>query len=618
MSHFIEFEPVGRRGACAEGKSLLEDARFLGVGLVSICGGFGKCKACKVRIVKGVASPPSAVETAFFSQSQIKEGWRLACLTYPQSDCTIYVPPESLTTLQRMQVESANILTAVQPAVQNCAVELTEPTFSDLRADDVRLLDALKEKHKITAGTIDVEVLRDISLGLRDRHWKALAAVRGDEVVALNSTEARSLGLAVDIGTTKIAGYLVDLKSGETLASKGLMNPQISYGEDITSRIHHALKSRDEALALQQVVVAALNQIAADLCQEIGANTSEIIDASIVGNTAIHHLFYRLPVYPLVYPPFVAAVQNALDVKARDLGLRFAPGAYVHTMPNIAGFVGADHVSMLVAIEALKIKKLTIAIDIGTNTEVSLIDNGSIYSASCASGPAFEGGHISCGMRAANGAIERLRIDGGEVELQTIGSATPAGICGSGIIDSVAQLYDAGILDESGRMRDGHPGVRTKDGRREFVLYDGKGTGPDVVVTQPDVREIQLGKGAIRAGIQVLLETAGRREEEIQQVVIAGAFGTYIDVGNAMLLGMLPSLPLERFQQVGNAAGLGARQTLLSLSKRALEKDIAGRMKYVELAGAPTFNKIFIQTQYLGKYRIIDGKRESIKQVDHV
>jgi uncharacterized 2Fe-2S/4Fe-4S cluster protein (DUF4445 family) len=356
-------------------------------------------------------------------------------------------------------------------------------------------------------------------------------------------------------------------------------------------------------------VINGLNELAADLCSEIGANVTDIVDATMVGNTAIHHLFLRLPVHPLCYPPFNAAVQEALDLKARDVGLNLAAGAYVHIMPNVAGFVGADHVAMLVAIDALNIMDLTIAIDIGTNTEVSLISNGKIFSASCASGPAFEGGHISCGMRAATGAIERLRIESEKIQYKTINDALPIGICGSGIIDSIAQLYDSGVLDDSGRMNAQHAGVRDNANGKEFVVYAGNGDNPAIVITQKDIREVQLGKGAIRAGIQILLEKAGHKEEDVKKVYIAGAFGTYIDVANAILMGMLPVLPLDRFSQVGNAAGLGARQSLISVKKRDLEKAIAKRMQYIELAGTSTFNKIFLQTQYLGKYRIVDGKR---------
>lgn len=611
MTYLIEFEPVGRRGECQTDKNLLEDARYLGVGLVSICGGYGKCKACKIRIMKGTVSDPTSTELDFYSAEQIKDGWRLACLTRPTGDCTIHVPPESLTTLQRMQVESHNIPTATSPAVQCYHIKMTEATFEDLRSDSTRVIEALEKEHGVTCNNIDIEVLRDISLNLRNSNWKTSAFVRNDEVISLNSN-GKFLGLAVDVGTTKIAGYLLDMESGQTAASKGIMNPQISYGEDITSRMHHALKSPEEAILLQKAVINGVNGLTADLCAEIGAKVTDVIDATMVGNTAIHHLFLRLPVHPLCYPPFNAAVQEALDLKARDLGLKLAPGAYVHIMPNIAGFVGADHVSMLVAIDALNIMDLTLAIDIGTNTEVSLISNGNIFSASCASGPAFEGGHISCGMRAATGAIERMRVESDKVQYKTINDASPIGICGSGIIDSIAQLYDAGVLDESGRMKAQHAGVRDNGESKEFVIFAGNGDNPAVVITQKDIREVQLGKSAIRAGIQILLDKAGHKEEDIKKVHIAGAFGTYIDVANAILMGMLPALPLDRFSPVGNAAGLGARQSLISVKKRALEKSISKRMQYIELAGTPTFNKVFLQTQYLGKYRIVDGKRVKI------
>jgi uncharacterized 2Fe-2S/4Fe-4S cluster protein (DUF4445 family) len=611
MPYLIEFEPVGRRGECQPEKNLLEDARYLGVGLVSICGGFGKCKACKIRVMKGVVSDPTSTELDFYTPQQIKDGWRLACLTHPRGDCTIHVPPESLTTLQRMQVESHNIPTATSPAVQCHHIKMTEATFHDLRSDSTRVLEALEKEHNIVCKAIDVDVLRNISLNLRNSNWKTVAFVRNDEIISLDAG-GKALGLAVDVGTTKIAGYLLNMESGQTVASKGIMNPQISYGEDITSRMHHALKSAEEAILLQKAVINGINEMAVDLCHEIGAKVTDIVDATMVGNTAIHHLFLRLPVYPLCYPPFNAAVQEALDLKARDVGLNLAPGAYVHIMPNIAGFVGADHVSMLVAIDALNIMDLTLAIDIGTNTEVSLISNGNIFSASCASGPAFEGGHIGCGMRAATGAIERMRIEDETVQYKTINDAVPIGICGSGIIDSIAQLFDSGILDESGRMKAQHAGVRANAIGKEFVLFAGNGTNPDVVITQKDIREVQLGKGAIRAGIQILLDKAGCKEEDIKKVYIAGAFGTYIDVANAILMGIFPVLPLDRFMQVGNAAGLGARQSLISVKKRELENAIAKRMQYIELAGTPTFNKVFLQTQYLGKYRIIDGKRVKI------
>jgi len=290
-------------------------------------------------------------------------------------------------------------------------------------------------------------------------------------------------------------------------------------------------------------------------------------------------------------------------VKARDLGLRLAPGAYVHMLPNIAGYVGSDHVAMMLATQLLNTQGVTLALDIGTNTEVCLVSKGEMCSVSCASGPAFEGAHIKHGMRAANGAIERLRLADGKVEYQTIGGAPPTGLCGSGILDAVAQLYLAGILNRGGRM-DLQAGVRVQDEERAFVLVpeeDGDERSA-ITLTQKDVRQVQLAKGAIRTGIQVLLESKGLSDEEIDRVIIAGAFGTYIDVTSAMAIGMLPSLPLDRFRQVGNAAGKGAILALASRDKRFEAHTIARKVDYIELASSPAFMNIFTQSMYLGPY----------------
>jgi uncharacterized 2Fe-2S/4Fe-4S cluster protein (DUF4445 family) len=420
--------------------------------------------------------------------------------------------------------------------------------------------------------------------------------------------------LAVDLGTTKIAGYLVDLSDGKTLAAKGIMNPQISLGEDIISRMTAVINSPDEAVRIQKLAVEAISELAGDLCAEVKLNKEEIVEAVVVGNTAMHHLFLGLPVRQLALSPFVPAVSRALDIKARDLGLLIAPGAYVHILPNIAGFVGADHVSMLLATEAGKAQGPTVALDIGTNTEVSLIKQGKITAVSCASGPAFEGGHIKDGMRAATGAIERIRIAGDSLQYQTIDQAPPIGICGSGILDGLAQLYLNGILDEGGRITDNQSRVRTTRGQREFVLVseEERNGQPAITITQRDVRELQLAKAAIRAGIQVLLEANNCSDQEIDQVIIAGAFGTYIDVQSAVDIGMLPFLPLNRFRQVGNAAGMGAKLALISLRKRAEAQAIASRVKYIELGSAPHFEQTFIQASYLGRYRMKNGKREEI------
>jgi uncharacterized 2Fe-2S/4Fe-4S cluster protein (DUF4445 family) len=596
-SYRIDFQPVGRRGESSAESTLLDAARQMGVGLSGICGGHGKCQACKVRLLEGRASDPTPSEKETFAAEQIQEGWRLACQAYPASDCKVHVPAESMTAPQRTQVEGLEIAVPPEPSVRAYPVKVQESTLSGVQADDENLIQTLRREHRLSCTVTDIEVLRGVPPLLRSWNWECQALVRGREIVGVSRRRSPVLGLAVDLGTTKIAGYLVDLKDGRTLASKGVMNPQISYGEDIISRIQAMLSSSGSGAGLRKAAVEALNRLAFDLCQEAGAAVTDIVDSVIVGNTAMHHLLLGLPVQQLVLAPFVPAASRAMDCKARDVGLRVASGGYVHFLPNIAGFVGGDHVAMLLATTQVKSKDLVIALDIGTNTEVSLVDGENISSVSCASGPAFEGYHIQHGMRAARGAIEKVRIGNNTVQIQTIDDAAPAGLCGSGVLDAMAQLYLAGVVDGSGRMLDSHPRVRSGQEYREFVLVqEGESGAPmTVVLTQRDIRELQLAKAAIRTGIQVLLATHGRKEQELDQVIIAGAFGSYIDVASAVAIGMMPDLPLERFRQVGNAAGMGAKMALISSTQRMRAQALASQVKYVELGSAPQFSEIFLK-----------------------
>jgi uncharacterized 2Fe-2S/4Fe-4S cluster protein (DUF4445 family) len=587
----IEFEPVGRRGKCPEGLSLLECARLLDVDIVSLCGGVSTCKRCKVQIVSGVVSPPTAEDKAAFTEAKLKKNCRLACMTYPQSDVKVLVPPESLSAPQRTQVEGLSLQVEANPVVRCLEVQLSAPSLEAPESDDQNLWAALKDTYGIDQGTIDLKIQQALSSRLRSLSWKAGIVLRETEIIALDAPSTRWIGLAVDIGTTKIAVYLVDMKTGGILASRGLMNPQISYGEDVVSRIYTATKSPKNAEKLQALLVKALNGTVATLCSEIDADPSYVIDAVVVGNTAIHHLFLRLPVHQLGVSPYVPAVRSAVDVKARDLGLDIAPGGYVHLLPNIAGYVGADHVAMLLATGMDGMEGVNLALDIGTNTEICLNCRGRMTSVSCASGPAFEGAHIQFGMRAAAGAIEHVRLSGERLDIQTIGGVAPVGICGSGLLDVIAQFLHNGVIDRSGRMNE-HPLVRSSDSGKEFVLIERPANG-DITVSQKDVRELQVAKAAIRLGIQALLEDAGVTEKDIDSVVIAGAFGTFIDVESAVTIGMLPPLPLERFSQVGNAAGTGARLALISRKHRQAAERIASKDGYIELAGIPDFNLKF-------------------------
>jgi uncharacterized 2Fe-2S/4Fe-4S cluster protein (DUF4445 family) len=610
----INFQPVGRRGESRKNESILACARRLGVGINSICGGEGICHSCKVQILSGTISKPTRNEREAFKAQELRAGWRLACQAYPASDVKLMIPAESMTTPQRIQVEGLEMRVRPKPAVRAYNVRLSPPSLEAPQADADRLLKALNRRHKLRCTKIDMRALRSISDQLRSDKWKSQAVVRDGEIIAILPRESHQLGLAIDLGTTKVAGYLVDLSDGRTLAAKGIMNPQISYGEDIISRITAVVHSADSARALQRLAIDAINELCTDLCAQAGAKPEEILEAVVVGNTAMHHLFLRLPVRQLVLSPFVPAVSQAVEVKAGELGLNISSGAYVYLLPNIAGFVGADHVAMLLATNAWQAKGITVALDIGTNTEVSLVCEGKIVATSCASGPAFEGGHIKHGMRAIAGAIERLHMSGRKIHYQTVDGAPPIGICGSGMLDALAQLYLAKVIDDGGRIIDDRPRVRTYKGQREFILVskeERKGR-PAITITQRDVRELQLAKAAIRTGIQILLETSGCAEGDIKQVIIAGAFGTYIDVSSAVAIGMLPALPLNRFRQVGNAAGMGAKLAIVSLRSRSRAEAIASSVSYIELASSPSFQPTFMQASYLGRYRITDGKREEI------
>jgi uncharacterized 2Fe-2S/4Fe-4S cluster protein (DUF4445 family) len=587
----IEFEPVGRRGKCPEGLSLLECARHLDVDIVSLCGGVSTCKRCKVQVVSGIVSPPTAEDEASFSEAELKQNYRLACTTVPRGDVKVMVPSESLTAPQRTQVEGMELQVAPDPVVRCLEVQLPAPSLETPESDDKNLWSVLKHTHAIDQGHIDLKVQQDLSSRIRSLGWKMSVAMRETEVIAIDAASTRWIGLAADIGTTKIAVYLVDMMTGEMLASRGLMNPQISYGEDVVSRIYTASKSKENAEKLQALLVDALNTTLASLCSEIDADPSHIIDAVVVGNTAIHHLFLQLPVHQLGLSPYVPAVCSAVDIKARDIGLHITPGGYVHLMPNIAGYVGADHVAMLLATAIEDKEGITLALDIGTNTEICLNCRGRMKSVSCASGPAFEGAHIQFGMRAATGAIEHVHFSGERLEIQTIGGVEPVGICGSGLLDVIAQLLRNNVIDHTGRMNH-HPRVRNRDGRKEFVLLERPGN-EDITVSQKDVRELQVAKAAIRLGIQALLEDSGAVEKDIDRVVIAGAFGTFIDVESAVTIGMLPPLPFEKFAQVGNAAGTGARLALISGNRRQAAGRIASKDGYIELACIPDFNRKF-------------------------
>ncbi len=600
MSYQVDFQPLGRRLRVGRGVSVLTAAQQAGVGLVSICGGKGTCGRCKIQVLEGQLSPLGETEGKKLSPDEIARGYRLACQAEVLSDLKLHIPPESLTAVQRTQVEGQELTVPLVPVVVGHDVRLPTPTREDIRSDLDRMRHHLVDTLDLSDLIFDFALLRQLPTLLRAEGWAGTVGLRGQEVVSFGPLGCELLGLAVDVGTTKLAGYLVELGTGRALAAAGAMNPQISYGEDVMARIAYAMEGEEQAATLQAAVVGAVNGLARDLCAQSGHHPEEIVETVVVGNTAMHHLFAGLPVRQLGLAPYLAVVSEALDLKAREVGLEMAPGGYVHLLPNIAGFVGADHVAMILSTGIGEAEGTVLGLDIGTNTEVVLRANGRLVACSTASGPAFEGAHIKDGMRAAEGAIERLRIVDSEVEYQTIGGAPPVGLCGSGVLDAVAQLRLSGIVDEKGNMGH-HPRVRRTEHGPEFVLVTGEegGNQREVVISRGDVGEIQLAKGAIRAGINILLDEAGLSEQDVDQVIIAGAFGTYIDVSSAMAIGMFPSLPLERFNQVGNAAGMGAKLVLVSKEQRARAAEIARQVQYIELTNDKRFVDEFAGAMYL-------------------
>jgi uncharacterized 2Fe-2S/4Fe-4S cluster protein (DUF4445 family) len=396
-------------------------------------------------------------------------------------------------------------------------------------------------------------------------------------------------GLAVDIGTTKLAAFLVDLQTGKTLSRVGAMNPQIAFGEDVISRIAYAGRNSDGAEKLQSILVKSINELIEKSCAEAQISPDMVVDAVFVGNTAMHHLFAGLPVDQLGRAPFSPATTQALYIPAKELGLKLGAGSSVYLPPVIAGYVGADHVSMLIASSVMGMPGNVIALDIGTNTEISLLTRGKISCCSCASGPAFEGAHIQEGMRAAPGAVERARWTDGKIEWQTIDNQPPVGICGSGILDVVAAFVDGNLVKQTGALK-----VGTPDGY-ELVPPEKTGYGKGLFVTRKDIHEIQLAKSAIRAGIDTLLQESGLQSSDLDSMIVAGAFGTYLDLRSAVRIGMFPDLPINKFNQIGNAAGVGAKEMLVSIDKRRDAENLAARINYIELTSQPTFTSLFLQ-----------------------
>ncbi|MEM2518191.1 MAG: ASKHA domain-containing protein, partial [Candidatus Bathyarchaeia archaeon] len=565
------------------------------------CGGKGICGKCKVIAGKlGDLSELTESEKKHLSTSEISQGYRLACQAKVLRRATITLPPESYLVARRIQTMGLERFLIPQPAVTKVHIKIPKPTLTDIRPDYERLLDMLPIDKQLVE--IDYEVLRELPTTLRNSNFDITVAIwNGRRIISVEAgSSAKDLfGLAVDIGTSKIVCHLVDLMSGKTLDVESIENPQLAYGEDIISRITFAAASPKNLSTLQTVLINAINKVIGELCTRQKIKRSQIYEAVVVGNTAMHHLFLGIQPKYVALSPFTPVVKRQINIEARKLNVGINPSGIVTVLPVIAGFVGADAVADALTSGICDSEEVSMLIDIGTNTEVIIGNSIDMMACSCASGPAFEGFHIRHGVKAVEGAIEKVRItEDFNVEYKTIGDKKPIGLCGSAMIDLVAEMFKHGLIDSGGRisLNVKTERLRKKDGETEFVVAWGSETktGKEITITQEDIRKIQLAKAAIYAACSILMEKKGLKEEDFDRVFVAGAFGNYLNLENAKILGLIPDIALEKVEFIGNAAITGAKMALISIEAREKANKISEKVRYLELAADPNFNRKFV------------------------
>ncbi len=628
MHHNVIFQPSGRRGSVASGITLLQAAHELGVDIEAPCGATQVCGKCKVKIETGYfekfnmdsqldhLSPLTTEETDILEEGELRENYRLSCCTTVLGDLLVFVPEESRGADQVVLETGVARHFKVDPALRSYYVEMQAPTLEDQRSDLQRLQDALEESHGLQGLTIDYFVLTELPNILRRGQWKTTVGVLHDrEILCVKpGLDEKLYGIGIDVGTTTVAAYLCDLGSGAVLARDSMMNPQVRYGEDVLSRITYAMTNEDGRQKLHRTIIEGLNALIGRMAETAGLAWQEVHLITLVFNTAMHHCLLNIEPSYLGRSPFAAAIKESFEVKARDLGLQVARSGVVHVLPVESGFVGPDNVSVLIAEEPHhQEEEIRLIIDIGTNGEIDLGNKHKLLSTSCATGPALEGAQIKFGMRAAPGAIERIRVDPQTLECtyRVIGSdrwygrganSGAKGICGSGIIDMVAEIFKAGIIDRTGRFSKKLQSDRLRkdeNGRPEYILVFAEDTGinRDITATQGDVRAVQLAKAALYAGAKLLMRRLG--VSKIDRVTLAGAFGSYIDRESSLVIGMFPDCGLDRVQAVGNAAGDGAQLALLNREKMAEASVVAAGVEFVETATEPDFQQHFAEAMML-------------------
>ncbi|MCF8117189.1 MAG: ASKHA domain-containing protein [Desulfarculaceae bacterium] len=598
----VVFQPMGRRVAARPGASLMDLAREAGVELEAACAGKGLCGRCRVK-VQGEATPPGPAERDLLGPG-LGDGLRLACQCEMPQGGEVWVPEESRRQEQVILTELLDNPMPWDPAVRVAWLKL-EPS---LAGNQERLYREITGQLSVQAGErapvawdLPLELLAGLAIP-PDGICGALWRYDGSVLALEPGPPGPCLGLAVDLGTTTVAAYLLDLSTGELLAVEAAMNPQVALGEDVISRIRLCSQGTAALAEMQGLACQCINLLATKACASAGADPSRIFDCTLVGNTAMHHIVLGLDPGGLALAPYEPQVTESQDLPARDIGLELAPRAWLHLLPVKAGFVGADLMAVALALDAEAISEPTLIADLGTNGEMALLAGGRMLCCSTAAGPAFEGGHISCGMRGAPGAVEGVRLSAEALnpELKVIGHGKPLGLCGSGLVSLVSRLVAAGAVRPEGGFDAERAGARLREGGLgpEFLLAPGGQTasGQDLVLTAKDISELQLAKSALHAGAALMMREVGL--ERVGSVLLAGAFGNYLDPVDACGIGLFPGVTPDMITGVGNAAGAGAVMALPSLEARAKAQGLADRFSYLELSGHPEFNEAFVQGMY--------------------
>ena len=624
----VVFQPSGRRGNFPVGTAVLDAARTLGVYVESVCGGRGICGRCQVSVSEGAFAkekltssaehlgPVTEAEARYAQLRELASDRRLSCQATIQGDMVVDVPTDAQTNRQVVRKRAENVTIAPDSTVRLVAVTVSEPDMEQPLGDADRLLEALVAESGESGLAFDPALLPRVQAILRKGDWRVTAAIWRDDthpprVIALWPGDKQTVyGLAVDIGSTTIAAHLCDLRNGRTVTSAGTSNPQIRFGEDLMSRVSYVQMNPARLPDLVATVRAAVDALVAKLVADVGATREDVVDAVFVGNPIMHHLFLGIDPTELGGAPFALAVSGAVHTRAVDVGLELNPGARVYMLPCIAGHVGADAAAAALSTRPFEAEAMTLVVDIGTNAEILLGNRERLLAASSPTGPAFEGAEISCGQRAAPGAIERIRIDPETLEprFKVIGldewSDDPefaekkdqvgvTGICGSGIIEAVAELYLAGVITTDGLI-DGALAARSprvvQKGRTYAYVVASEGI--ELTIGQTDIRAIQLAKAALYAGVKLLSDKLGN--PEIERIRLAGAFGSYIDTKYAMILGLIPDCDLAEVSGIGNAAGTGARMALVNRGERRTIERVVREIEKIETALEPKFQEHFV------------------------